>query len=394
MNNTDDFLTGFDDLDTAGTSQKSFSSDFDFDGIKDISDKDLEDSFDFSEDNKDSDNETDEFDIPDSDISFDIPDEEETDFSAFDMSDIKNFNFNEDDEEKAELKYRENIDTESPDDFSDSFGKNLNSSFNNDFENSFDNLDSLKTEDNEDDIVITDFSDGYVYGLFKQPPENAAIKQNNEKIKQLDKKIEETKEEERTILKNARAEQLNKKALKCIYENLGKGLEEAAKDYEKKKPMIQAEKQSRNIKKVKANSKKKTTYKARKKDKYIIGCILFIGFALLMGLRAGTVSNEDNNSSPFMCLLKIFTKDDFTISNPDLKVASTVFFIMLCIEALVILFIYLDKAQKKASRIGHEHGMARIGNKTDLKNFRNQFMEIQIITCCFPSTQDCLLITR
>jgi|GEM_PF-1168198 len=375
MNNTDDFLTGFDDLDTAGTSQKSFSSDFDFDGIKDISDKDLEDSFDFSEDNKDSDNETDEFDIPDSDISFDIPDEEETDFSAFDMSDIKNFNFNEDDEEKAELKYRENIDTESPDDFSDSFGKSLNSSFNNDFENSFDNLDSLKTEDNEDDIVITDFSDGYVYGLFKQPPENAAIKQNNEKIKQLDKEIEETKEEERTILKNARAEQLNKKALKCIYENLGKGLEEAAKDYEKKKPMIQAEKQSRNIKKVKANSKKKTTYKARKKDKYIIGCILFIGFALLMGLRAGTVSNEDNNSSPFMCLLKIFTKDDFTIGNPDLKVASTVFFIMLCIEALVILFVYLDKAQKKASRIGHEHGMARIGNKTDLKNFRNQFME-------------------
>lgn len=375
MNNTDDFLTGFDDLDTAGTSQKSFSSDFDFDGIKDISDKDLEDSFDFSEDNKGSDNETDEFDIPDSDISFDIPDEEETDFSAFDMSDIKNFNFNEDDEEKAELKYRENIDTESPDDFSDSFGKSLNSSFNNDFENSFDSLDSLKTEDNEDDIVITDFSDGYVYGLFKQPPENAAIKQNNEKIKQLDKEIEETKEEERTILKNARAEQLNKKALKCIYENLGKGLEEAAKDYEKKKPMIQAEKQSRNIKKVKANSKKKTTYKARKKDKYIIGCILFIGFALLMGLRAGTVSNEDNNSSPFMCLLKIFTKDDFTIGNPDLKVASTVFFIMLCIEALVILFVYLDKAQKKASRIGHEHGMARIGNKTDLKNFRNQFME-------------------
>lgn len=375
MNNTDDFLTGFDDLDTAGTSQKSFSSDFDFDGIKDISDKDLEDSFDFSEDNKDSDNETDEFDIPDSDISFDIPDEEETDFSAFDMSDIKNFNFNEDDEEKAELKYRENIDTESPDDFSDSFGKSLNSSFNNDFENSFDSLDSLKTEDNEDDIVITDFSDGYVYGLFKQPLENAAIKQNNEKIKQLDKEIEETKEEERTILKNARAEQLNKKALKCIYENLGKGLEEAAKDYEKKKPMIQAEKQSRNIKKVKANSKKKTTYKARKKDKYIIGCILFIGFALLMGLRAGTVSNEDNNSSPFMCLLKIFTKDDFTIGNPDLKVASTVFFIMLCIEALVILFVYLDKAQKKASRIGHEHGMARIGNKTDLKNFRNQFME-------------------
>ena len=122
MNNTDDFLTGFDDLDTAGTSQKSFSSDFDFDNIKDISDKDLEDSFDFSEDNKDSYNETDEFDIPDSDISFDIPDEEETDFSAFDMSDIKNFNFNEDDEEKAELKYRENIDTESPDDFSDSFG--------------------------------------------------------------------------------------------------------------------------------------------------------------------------------------------------------------------------------------------------------------------------------
>ena len=42
MNNTDDFLTGFDDLDTAGTSQKSFSSDFDFDDIKDDIIKTLE----------------------------------------------------------------------------------------------------------------------------------------------------------------------------------------------------------------------------------------------------------------------------------------------------------------------------------------------------------------
>ena len=150
---------------------------------------------------------------------------------------------------------------------------------------------------------------------------------------------------------------------------------QAQKEYEKKKPMIQAEKQSRDIKKVKTNSKKSVKFKTHEKNKYVIGCILLAGLALLMALRAGTISFEDKNNSPFMCLLKIFTKDDFTISNPNMQITSVVFFIMLGIEALVVLFVFLDKAQKKASRVGHEHGMARLGNKADLKKYRNKFME-------------------
>lgn len=376
----DDFLTGFDDLTTVkdnpdmSMKDENTNESFDFSSLEDDSDilsdiplsdneqlnnfQDIENDFQDINEIKDFNNE-----IDDSEDDENFTEDELDGFDISKFNGINSFDPDDLDTSKAEDAYKENIDI---DDFSDSFENIFNKP---------DDSEPLKIEDDEDDIVITDFSDGYVYGLFKQPPENAAIKQNNEKIKQLDEEIEKTKEEERIILKNARAEQLNKKALKCIYENLDKGLEKAAKEYEKKKPMIQAEKQSRDIKKVKTNSKKSVKFKTHEKNKYVIGCILLAGLALLMALRAGTISFEDKNNSPFICLLKIFTKDDFTISNPDMQITSVVFFIMLGIEALVVLFVFLDKAQKKASRVGHEHGMARLGNKADLKKYRNKFME-------------------
>lgn len=58
---------------------------------------------------------------------------------------------------------------------------------------------------------------------------------------------------------------------------------------------------------------------------------------------------------------------------------SDVFFTAFMVGAgaigLVLLFIYLDKEQKKNSRIGHEHGNAHIATDSDFKKYKNKFME-------------------
>lgn len=45
------------------------------------------------------------------------------------------------------------------------------------------------------------------------------------------------------------------------------------------------------------------------------------------------------------------------------------------ILAIIILFIWLDSDQKKQSRVGHEHGKARLGSSRDFKIYKNKFME-------------------
>lgn len=45
------------------------------------------------------------------------------------------------------------------------------------------------------------------------------------------------------------------------------------------------------------------------------------------------------------------------------------------ILGIIGLFIWLDNDQKKQSRVGHEHGAARLGTDRDYKTFKNKFME-------------------
>ena len=45
------------------------------------------------------------------------------------------------------------------------------------------------------------------------------------------------------------------------------------------------------------------------------------------------------------------------------------------ITGIVGIFIYLDKEQKSHSRVGHEHGNARLGTPSDFKTFKSKFME-------------------
>lgn len=45
------------------------------------------------------------------------------------------------------------------------------------------------------------------------------------------------------------------------------------------------------------------------------------------------------------------------------------------ILGVIGLFIWLDSDAKKNSRVGHEHGKARLGTSKDFKTFKNKFME-------------------
>lgn len=45
------------------------------------------------------------------------------------------------------------------------------------------------------------------------------------------------------------------------------------------------------------------------------------------------------------------------------------------ILGIIGLFVWLDSDAKKQSRVGHEHGAARLANDRDYKTFKNKFME-------------------
>lgn len=57
------------------------------------------------------------------------------------------------------------------------------------------------------------------------------------------------------------------------------------------------------------------------------------------------------------------------------SVAGIAFLMGFGILGIIGLFIYLDSEQKNLSRVGHEHGSARLGEPKDFKNFKTKFMD-------------------
>lgn len=65
----------------------------------------------------------------------------------------------------------------------------------------------------------------------------------------------------------------------------------------------------------------------------------------------------------------------FDLSVIDIDIMLTIFGIVLGAYALVATFILLEADTKKRSRVGHEHGSARLGTSSDFKKFQKRFME-------------------
>lgn len=53
----------------------------------------------------------------------------------------------------------------------------------------------------------------------------------------------------------------------------------------------------------------------------------------------------------------------------------TSFFVWGCALGLVFLFSSMNNAERKASRVGHEHGSMRLATKSDFKKYINKFMD-------------------
>lgn len=112
-------------------------------------------------------------------------------------------------------------------------------------------------------------------------------------------------------------------------------------------------------------------------------CLIAIAVAIGIGIWLGVEANSyyifkgGKVNTALNCAFGWITVENMPINISPFY--SDVFFTAFMVGAgavgLVLLFIYLDKEQKKNSRIGHEHGNARIATDSDFKKYKNKFME-------------------
>lgn len=112
--------------------------------------------------------------------------------------------------------------------------------------------------------------------------------------------------------------------------------------------------------------------------------IFFLSAVLFAGGFFGVQANSyyiyegmKKGATPMECAFGWITVDNLPVNlspfNTD--VFFTAFGVAAGILAVIGIFIYLDNDTKKQSRVGHEHGNARLGTASDFKKFRMKFMD-------------------
>ncbi len=109
-----------------------------------------------------------------------------------------------------------------------------------------------------------------------------------------------------------------------------------------------------------------------------IACVC-VAVGLFLGLQASSYYNymDGKIRNTMSCLYSWITIDNMPFRPFPFAgdVFGTGFLTGFGISAVVALFLWLDADSKKASRVGHEHGNARLGTPKDFKSFKNRFME-------------------
>lgn len=142
----------------------------------------------------------------------------------------------------------------------------------------------------------------------------------------------------------------------------------AVRKYNKKKP-----------------KRRKAKFTKEKKEGSALGTFLkVVVIALIIGTFLGTKGLAYYNTygtkktTPAQACFGWFTKDAPVTLESVMPFNAEVFLTGLGMGAglflVIALFVYLDKDQKKESRIGHEHGKARLATPTDYKQYTNNFM--------------------
>lgn len=117
--------------------------------------------------------------------------------------------------------------------------------------------------------------------------------------------------------------------------------------------------------------------KAKKFFIFLIACAFVGGF---MAVEANSYFNfkEGKVPSELSCAfswLTVFDTLPISLSPINFSVMGIAFLFGFGILGIIGLFVYLDNEQKKQSRVGHEHGNARLGTPKDFKQFTQKFME-------------------
>lgn len=142
----------------------------------------------------------------------------------------------------------------------------------------------------------------------------------------------------------------------------------AVRHYNKKKP-----------------KRRKAKFTKEKKEGNALGTFLkVVVIALIIGTFLGTKGLAYYNTygtkktTPSQACFGWFTKDVPVTLETVMPFNAEVFLTGLGIGAgaflTIAVFVYLDKDQKKESRIGHEHGKARLATMTDYKQYTRNFM--------------------
>lgn len=113
--------------------------------------------------------------------------------------------------------------------------------------------------------------------------------------------------------------------------------------------------------------------------KLIMFVALCIGAGVFLGVKANSyyVYKDGNVESALSCAISWIMEESLptAITPFHSDVFFTGFGVAAAILGVIGLFIYLDSEQKKQSRVGHEHGNARLGKKNDFKQFKRKFMD-------------------
>jgi hypothetical protein len=142
----------------------------------------------------------------------------------------------------------------------------------------------------------------------------------------------------------------------------------AVRHYNKKKP-----------------KRRKAKFTKEKKEGNAFGTFIkVVVIALIIGTFLGTKGLAYYNTygtkktTPSQACFGWFTKDVPVTLQTVMPFNAEVFLTGLGIGAgaflMIAVFVYLDKDQKKESRIGHEHGKARLATMTDYKQYTRNFM--------------------
>lgn len=113
--------------------------------------------------------------------------------------------------------------------------------------------------------------------------------------------------------------------------------------------------------------------------KLVFFTLACLAVGVFLGIKANSYYTARANPqlTPVKCALLWLTEENlpYTFFPIKSEVFGTAFLIGVGISAFIGLIIWIDSNVRKQSRVGHEHGQARLATRKDFKVYKQRFME-------------------